>query len=198
MQEHGVIRAKDYCEQGGWRYYYNPLDPDEYLFAIEHGSNITEIEYIELRVTDKPANRYAINKTAATFVMARDWYVRTVNGDPFVDALGNPTTINIRFYFPEEEFEEILNAATNQAVEVWDIDPPTIEDAYWFKRKSFKTTADIDPAGTLLIPFDITSLQNARTTVSGKNTADGIPGSCLLYTSPSPRDATLSRMPSSA
>ena len=25
-----------------------------------------------------------------------------------------------------------------------------------------------------------------------------IPGSCLLYTSPSPRDATLSRMPSSA
>ena len=26
----------------------------------------------------------------------------------------------------------------------------------------------------------------------------GDPGSCLLYTSPSPRDATLSRMPSSA
>ena len=28
--------------------------------------------------------------------------------------------------------------------------------------------------------------------------ADTEPGSCLLYTSPSPRDATLSRMPSSA
>ena len=28
--------------------------------------------------------------------------------------------------------------------------------------------------------------------------ADGIACSCLLYTSPSPRDATLSRMPSSA
>ena len=27
---------------------------------------------------------------------------------------------------------------------------------------------------------------------------DGLIGSCLLYTSPSPRDATLSRMPSSA
>ena len=27
---------------------------------------------------------------------------------------------------------------------------------------------------------------------------DGVNGSCLLYTSPSPRDATLSRMPSSA
>ena len=28
--------------------------------------------------------------------------------------------------------------------------------------------------------------------------SDGFPGLCLLYTSPSPRDATLSRMPSSA
>ena len=27
---------------------------------------------------------------------------------------------------------------------------------------------------------------------------DGYPQNCLLYTSPSPRDATLSRMPSSA
>ena len=30
------------------------------------------------------------------------------------------------------------------------------------------------------------------------NLGDGIPDACLLYTSPSPRDATLSRMPSSA
>ena len=29
-------------------------------------------------------------------------------------------------------------------------------------------------------------------------TAAGVTGACLLYTSPSPRDATLSRMPSSA
>ena len=32
----------------------------------------------------------------------------------------------------------------------------------------------------------------------GYNLAYGIPEGCLLYTSPSPRDATLSRMPSSA
>ena len=31
-----------------------------------------------------------------------------------------------------------------------------------------------------------------------KEIREQYPGSCLLYTSPSPRDATLSRMPSSA
>ena len=31
-----------------------------------------------------------------------------------------------------------------------------------------------------------------------ENTFGDLPNSCLLYTSPSPRDATLSRMPSSA
>ena len=34
--------------------------------------------------------------------------------------------------------------------------------------------------------------------ISAKNITDGFPYTCLLYTSPSPRDATLSRMPSSA
>ena len=39
-----------------------------------------------------------------------------------------------------------------------------------------------------------------KTTVSSQNypTVDNVFSSCLLYTSPSPRDATLSRMPSSA
>ena len=35
-------------------------------------------------------------------------------------------------------------------------------------------------------------------TGSGKTEAAVLPIACLLYTSPSPRDATLSRMPSSA
>ena len=37
--------------------------------------------------------------------------------------------------------------------------------------------------------------QDLRVFISDKNSKDFI---CLLYTSPSPRDATLSRMPSSA
>ena len=35
-------------------------------------------------------------------------------------------------------------------------------------------------------------------TMAAKNLVAALTGDCLLYTSPSPRDATLSRMPSSA
>ena len=177
VQEFGALRASDYCLDGAWRYYFNPLDPDEYLFAIEHGSNVTEIQYIELRVADTPSNRYAVNATDATFVMARDWYVRTVDDAPLEDAVGNPATVNIRFYFPEEEFEELLNAATNQAVNVWGVNAPTASNVYWFKRADFNPGLHINPTGTLLKPFDITALQNATTSPLGVNTADGIVGS---------------------
>ena len=49
----------------------------------------------------------------------------------------------------------------------------------------------LDPAAELCI---VASAYNAELTVTGKK-GDRV---CLLYTSPSPRDATLSRMPSSA
>ena len=39
---------------------------------------------------------------------------------------------------------------------------------------------------------------HGKTPVSGVENKQGASGNCLLYTSPSPRDATLSRMPSSA
>lgn len=177
MQQDGVIRCKDFCVDNGWSYYYNPLDQDEYLFAIEHGSNVTEIDYIELRVASNPADRYAVNSTDATFVMARDWYVRTVNDASLVDATGNPTTVNIRFYFPEEEFQEIVDAAINQAVNVWNVNAPTASDVYWFKRADFDPSFHINTTGTLLTPFDMTALQTSATSATGVNTADGIAGS---------------------
>ena len=37
-----------------------------------------------------------------------------------------------------------------------------------------------------------------QTTKQANNNETAVPDPCLLYTSPSPRDATLSRMPSSA
>ena len=53
-------------------------------------------------------------------------------------------------------------------------------------------------ATTSMDPEIITSLQDyMRVQFANSGTVYGI-GICLLYTSPSPRDATLSRMPSSA
>ena len=53
-------------------------------------------------------------------------------------------------------------------------------------------SGDATPDEGDTVTFDIT------VTNSGPDGATGISLTCLLYTSPSPRDATLSRMPSSA
>ena len=55
---------------------------------------------------------------------------------------------------------------------------------------------------TCPLPFSVLELESSNLTIkskkSFKETVFGLPTVCLLYTSPSPRDATLSRMPSSA
>ena len=52
--------------------------------------------------------------------------------------------------------------------------------------------------GAVMIECGDTSLLVTATKTSRKEVPDFLPLICLLYTSPSPRDATLSRMPSSA
>ena len=169
-QEHGRIRAYDYCENAGWRYYFNPLDPDEYLFAIEMGTNVTEIDYIEIRVDDMVTDRHEIDANFATFVMERDWLIETVDDTPFEDAGGSPATINVRFYFPPNEFKEMLNAAIAQAA-IWSSATPTTSNVKWFYKPVFDPDMDISPDGSNLLPFNIKNLRNAATGNNGNNTA---------------------------
>ena len=75
IQKDGIIRANTYCESNGWRYYFNPLDPEEFLFAIKMNANTTEIDFVELRIDDNASDRYQESATDATFVMMRDWYI---------------------------------------------------------------------------------------------------------------------------
>ena len=72
-----------------------------------------------------------------------------------------------------------------------------------FAIKAYKTTDPSKPGIYQATPAEAAPLQKAI----GTNVADFLKGKlpdeadswvCLLYTSPSPRDATLSRMPSSA
>ena len=67
-----------------------------------------------------------------------------------------------------------------------------------------KGGVDGNSTGIYVTGDEITTIQNHNFTLSFNDQLDddwsitGLVGACLLYTSPSPRDATLSRMPSSA
>ena len=50
----------------------------------------------------------------------------------------------------------------------------------------------------LLLSFSEMDVQKYKQVAGSMQSAFGVQRDCLLYTSPSPRDATLSRMPSSA
>ncbi len=175
-QQHGRIRAIDYCEYGNWRYYYNPLDPDEYLFAIEMGDNVTEIDYVEVRIDDNASDRYALDGDYAAFVMQRDWTIKTVNDADFLDSGSSPTTVNMRFYFPPNEYKAILDAAIAQASAWSSPTTPSANNIKWFKKSSFNPDTDIDPQASLLLPYNITSLRNAATNSNGENTPDNTVG----------------------
>ena len=64
------------------------------------------------------------------------------------------------------------------------------------KRRNFLQNAGIVTAGALLMPH-IACQSPVKDTANEAKIVEPLKP-CLLYTSPSPRDATLSRMPSSA
>ena len=78
-----------------------------------------------------------------------------------------------------------------------------------FERKEYETFLPHRDAGLVegeftdklkkdIFTTDINALEKADIVVALLTGRDVDSGTCLLYTSPSPRDATLSRMPSSA
>ena len=172
-QKYGTIRSYTYCVHNGWRYYYNPLEPDEYLFAIRMNSmggalyNTTEIEYIEIRLDDTPSDRYSPADTEfASFAMVRDWNIKTIGDVAFTQP------IDIRFYFPEEEFAQMYSAAVDKAVNDWGVNTPSIDSVQWFQKDVFDINNDIDNEGLNLDAYENTELQSSPTTFSGVNTSD--------------------------
>ena len=69
-----------------------------------------------------------------------------------------------------------------------------------FGIKKIGHSGTLDPAVTGVLPIAIGDATRLISYLQGSKAYTGIIqlGDCLLYTSPSPRDATLSRMPSSA
>lgn len=95
----GSIRASDFCDgfiDAGYKYYFNPMNPDQIIFSVAHGSNTTRIDYVELRRGDM-ASRKVTSGSQGHFVMPRDWFVKTVDNAPLT------ANVNVRFYYPASD-----------------------------------------------------------------------------------------------
>jgi hypothetical protein len=106
----GLIRATAFCTAiDGWYRFYNPLEPDRFLFAIQNGTNTEDlnevIDYVEIEVQAAPVVN--IGNDSAFVAMARSWHIVTkgeLNG-----------SVNIRFYFTDQEhqaFDSVLNVVS--------------------------------------------------------------------------------------
>ncbi len=106
--------ATDFCRQDPWTYYYDPADPTELLFAIEHkpaGGNTNEFSAsVSLTVSSDPdaeSGVYSatdVGNEQATFVMGRYWNVTITSGS----LNGN---VNIRFYFDPDDSDTLQAVA---------------------------------------------------------------------------------------
>ena len=123
-----------------------------------------------------------------------------------VDGNGNPNgTLREYAEFERDLSAFVLNAATELDV---DASGPSSADRIRFESRTTQFAPGIDPTAenNIVTTFytDITSFEYRIGTLDAgggtRLTSLGFdcPNFCLLYTSPSPRDATLPRMPSSA
>jgi len=142
-QQYGLHRSTDYCEDGTWRHYYNTNEPDKFVFSIEMLTNTTEIDYIDIRLAQNPADRFSYISSNGAFAMPRDWHVETVGGA----SLTSP--VNIRFYYPPNELKSMLDSSIAIA-NAQNLAVPTAADIVWFKKDNFDPSTDIDPLGSNL------------------------------------------------
>ena len=123
-----------------------------------------------------------------------------------INAFESPTTGNQNqgggeITFPDSLLGQILNAGGIASLSFDVIESATNVVGFFFVRASALVDTDMDGIlDHLDIDSDndgITDNIEAQTTV-GFIAPSGVGGTCLLYTSPSPRDQRGSRMPSSA
>ena len=123
------------------------------------------------------------------------------NGDPITDSSGNPITA-------EDDSDSGTDPSDGNSGAPGDMgtsdDPTPVEIPRVADLVTVKSlvSGDSTPAEGDTVTFEIVVTNSGVNDATGVSLTDLIPAgltpTCLLYTSPSPRDATLSRMPSSA
>ena len=149
-------------------------------------------------ITDRTGNKGFLNFAAgSSWVGASttgyvDGYIRVLHNKPFIFPLGD-----------NNQYRPIaISGATRTAAAYYAIDPiqllgnkPVPKSTSQIKRVSNREYWDIQGDLSTRIVLSWGAESNIANITSGELSNLSI---CLLYTSPSPRDATLSRMPSSA
>lgn len=109
-----TIVATDACTKNGWTYYYNPANPTQLLFAIEHkpdsGNTNNFTAEAVMAVSNQPDSAKGVYVNAnestgeATFVMGRNWNINLTSG-----SLNG--FVNVRFYVDPTEMNIVQDTA---------------------------------------------------------------------------------------
>ena len=162
------------------------------------GQDLDDADSISARIRFlyQPSDTFRANFTAQIFDENR-------NGSAQKGLLD--TTTDPRKLRQNSQTEHKLEASLYSAVLEWDYDAFSIKsltshqvDDILVRRDNDRNDAAYLPPFAQL-PSEYDPETNKQTTITQEfNIVSAEPYICLLYTSPSPRDATLSRMPSSA
>ena len=113
--DNSATTTSNFCVEGGWTYYYDPLDDTRLLFAIERtpgGGNTNDFTAeISLTVSSDPDTEVGVFSNEdvvggqATFVMGRYWNVSVTSG-----SLNGG--VNVRFYYDPNDSDTLEAVAT--------------------------------------------------------------------------------------
>ena len=104
----------------------------------------------------------------------------------------NPTDIHIRIYKPEPSISHAIAYRSEPDAE------PILTEQSAFHPRTSALTESYTVARDVWLPSSYEATRALEEYTACREAVTIQDMSCLLYTSPSPRDATLSRMPSSA
>jgi len=170
MSDTKVVRATTFCERDGWYYFYNPLEPENYLFAIRNAASSPNtvpmhelIDYVELTVESDRTNRHVTGATESNFVMERDWNV-SLKGTPTP-----ASTFDVKFYFQPAEMDSLKAAADDlEAITTGSV----TREFYWFGANGGLDNGDITTSEVTGMS-DITSNNPDNITDTSADNPDG-------------------------
>ena len=224
MSGHGqlklIARSKlKWGEKGEWITLTGDIDfqdvpgPANVKCRNDHFTSVIFADLPEIRADDPPKIRTECDTCGETILAKFSWNLdgNSAVDPPFIAGLGKAAPASVKKGVPStattapiETFDISIDPRTSVKMRGDHVDTESLLQEHWRNSKSmvFAVAIYTTPQGlttdvTEDAPWQIEAKPGEPTVAGGKRFYIEFT-SCLLYTSPSPRDATLSRMPSSA